>query len=661
MTPAAFQPNAGCSAAPPMKTAPAPASRHPARHPAITIGAGLSRPQGRLLNLAGWTPAAVADALGKLAGVEAWWTPHLFDGHYRQESRWRAAVALALDVDYHDANGAHVALPEGILARLAGAELPGTIGHATPRGYRLVAMLHEPITDADDYARAIAAFAAQARDALGVLGVLAIDGRNGLDVDAACHDRARLLFAPRATVGGVTRAADVVVLREQLYDVAEMPPAVPAEPSAPDETPAAPELPPVPLDCFPAGVGEYLAAMAENRCVDAAMPATFALGIASAAIGRAAEIELRPDWVEGGNLWLGHVAPPGKQKSPTLKAMAAPLFAYDDRLSDEHDAALSEWEANCEIASHKKAPLPERPRRKQAVVADTTIEALADVLEVSPRVAGLFDELGTFFDQMGAYKKSAGADRQNYLSLHAGARLIVNRKGKDPLVVARPCLGVVGATTPATCARVLGTMNGDGLVDRFFLTASRPVANRFKTPPVAPALRDRYLRIIAALCALPTAEPRVLTLTPEAASLFGDFYESCDASRAPVHFQGVVGKLAGHVAIVARTLTLWGDPHAATCAADVMRNAITLGKWLAAHTAHVRSAQVLSRRAAALVAWLAKREGQQANIRDVQRAGVAGVKTADDVVKLAAEAARAGSLVFDRAASELIYRGGQND
>lgn len=74
-------------------------------------------------------------------------------------------------------------------------------------------------------------------------------------------------------------------------------------------------LPDVPLDAFPEGIGEYLAAVAKNRCVDPAMPATFGLGIAAAAIGRAAEIELRPDWREGGNLWLAHVAPPGKQKA----------------------------------------------------------------------------------------------------------------------------------------------------------------------------------------------------------------------------------------------------------------------------------------------------------------------------------------------------------
>lgn len=652
---AAFQQNVGA------RNDAAPAVTLPVT-PALTCGAGVKRPQGRAVALKSWTPRAFADALEALTGNEAWWTPHQFTGAYREETRWQGAIALPLDLDYHDANGKHFDAPAGILARLAGAELPGTLAHATPRGYRLIALLRQPITAKTDYSRALESFAAQAREALRGLGVLA--DYDGLRVDAACFDFARLLFAPRATVAGVARAADVRVLRDDLVDVAELVaaplPAEPAEPAAPpaDES-AKTSLPPAPLDCFPPMIGDYLCAVAENRCVDPSMPATFALGVASAAIGRTAEIELRADWRESCNLWLAHVAPPGKQKSPTLKALAAPLYSFDDQLDAEHAAALAQWENECDVAESCKRKSPERPRRKQAVVADVTIESLGDVLEVSPRVAGVYDELGALLDGMGAYKKSAGADRQNWLSLHAGARITVNRKGKDPLIVPRPCLGIIGATTPATAARVLGTMNGDGMVDRFFLTASRPVANRFKTPPVPPALREHYLRSVAALCALPSVEPRVLSLTAEAAELFGNFYDATDASGAPAHFQGVIGKLCGHVGVIARTLALWSNPQAVTVSGDVMRRAIEIGKWLTAHTAHVRSAQVLSKRAAALVAWLGKHDGR-ADLRDVLRAGVASVRAIEETEALAREAERAGAITFD-GRTVALPEGGRNE
>lgn len=655
--------NPAPGAVPEAAGAAANSKRHPTRNLGITCGQGLTRPQGRFQSLATWTPAAVADALRKLAGHEAWWTPHCFDGHYRQEARWQAAVALALDLDYHDAKGDHVALPEALRAKL-GALALGNLGHATPRGHRLIALLATPINDPDEYAAAIAAFAAQARDALDALGVLATDGRNGLDVDAACHDRARLLFAPKATVSGHERAADVVVTREQLYDVAELltrqeTPAEPVEPSAPAVEGEA-ELPAAPLDALPAPIGDYMGAVAAARCVDSAMPFTFGFGIAAAAIGRAAEIELRHDWREIAPLWLGHVAAPGKQKSPTLKAMAAPLYAHDNDLDAEHAAALAEWECLVELALDKKQKPPERPRRKQSVIADCTIEALGDVLEVSPRCAGIYDELGALFDSMGCYKKTAGPDRQNWLSLHAGARITTNRKGKDPLIVECPRLGIIGATTPSTAARVLSTLNGDGLVDRFFLTQSRPVANRFNTPPVPAPLREAYLSSVAALCGLPTLAPRVLTLKPEAAEVFGEFYESLDVSSVPVHLQGVLGKLAGHVGRIALTLALWGDSHNQTVNAPIMQSAIRIAQWFAQHTAALRSAQILSRRAAALVAWLGKHEGRAA-LRDVLRAGVAGVKSMDEAEALANEAARAGAVAWSNGKRDVVLTGARHD
>lgn len=577
---AAFQPNAGDSAAPAMETAPAPASRHPQRN----------------------LPAALLEETALLAGVLC------------QPACFVQVRELLVDDRAFQA-------PEA--ARL--------FTH-----FKLVADAGRAITENEVRA---SVNAAQDDQVLLVLN------------DAAA--RAQQLTGPFPGRAAVRRARAMIAVLEGRESA--------TQPSVDVSTPVAPcddaMLPDVPLDAFPSGIGEYLAAVAENRCVDPAMPATFALGVAAAAIGRAAEIELRPDWRESGNLWLAHVAPPGKQKSPTLKAMAAPLYSHDNDLDAEHAAALAQWENECDVAESCKRKAPDRPRRKQAVVADVTIESLGDVLEVSPRVAGVYDELGALLDGMGAYKKSAGADRQNWLSLHAGARITVNRKGKDPLIVEAPRLGIIGATTPATAARVLGTLNGDGMVDRFFLTASRAVANRFKTPPVPPALREHYLRSIAALCALPTAEPRVLSLTAEAAELFGNFYDATDASGAPAHFQGVIGKLCGHVGVLARTLALWSNPQAVTVSGDVMRAAIRIGQWLTIHTSRVRSAQILSRRAAALVAWLGKHDGRAA-LRDVVRANVAGVKTMEEAEALANEAARAGAVAWANERRELVVCGG---
>lgn len=650
-----------------------------ARPPGITVGRGLSRPQGRFVLIHLWSPSALARAIESLAGDEAWWSPHLFEAgptpatdserkrgltkliqrpdHYRHENLWVAAPVLAVDLDWHDRGaptpagrdstkmpllGWHVALPPDVAACLMETiregKISGSFAHLTPRGLRVVYVLAEPITGAAEFDSAIAACGKRLIAELGALG-LAHNGERGLCFDENATDRARLLFTPNATVKSAQRNAQVFVMREKPYilaDFASIDVSTPAEATSVNETSDDVALPQPPLDALPNELGEYIEAEAANRCVDPAMPFTFALGVAGAAIGRGAEIQLRPGWLEIAAIWLGHVALPGKQKSPTLKTMAAPLFTHDDELDARHEAAMATWEEECERAEDSKSRKPEPPKRQQSVVSDTTLEALCDVLEASPRVCGMYDELGGLFDGMGQYKKRGGHDRQAWLSLHAGQRIIVNRKGKEPLIVPKPRLGIVGATTPATAARVLDAGNGDGMVDRFFLTTSAHVPNRFYTPTVPDHLRGAYQRSVASLCSLQTSNARVLLLSPEAARLFADFYESLDVADYPPHFQGVIGKLAGHVGRIALTLALWANPSALEVSGEVMAGAIRIGEWLCEHTAAVRAGQVASSPSARLLAWL-RRQGGRAFLRDIVRANVAGVRTTEDAKALCNE------------------------
>ncbi len=650
-----------------------------ARPPGITVGAGLNRPQGRFVDIRLWSPSALARAIESKVGPEAWWSPHLFTSgltpateserkrgspemvqrpdNYRHESLWVAAIALSSDLDWHDCeaptppgsdpakmppHGWHVALPPDVAARLLDAiktgKLSGSVAHLTPRGLRAVHVLAEPCNDAAAFDAANAACGKQLIAELAALG-LAHDGKRGLKFDENATDRARLLYAPNATVKGTKRSAQVFIMRDKPYTLADFKPLespIPAEPTTLHKQPDADQLPPPPLDALPGELGAYIEAEAANRCVDPAMPFTFALGVAAAAIGRAAEIQLRPGWLEIAAIWLGHVALPGKQKSPTLKTMAAPLFTHDDELDAKYAAAMATWEEECDLAEASKSRMPESPKRQQSVVSDTTLEALCDVLEASPRVCGLYDELGGLFDGMGQYKKRGGHDRQAWLSLHAGQRITVNRKGKDALIVPKPRLGIIGATTPATAARVLDAGNGDGMVDRFFLTASANVPNRFYTPAVPDHLWSSYQRSIALLCSLPATTARVLMLSPEAARLFADFYESLNVADYPPHFQGVIGKLAGHVGRIALTLALWGNPRAFEVSGEVMAGAIRMGEWLCEHTAAVRAGQTSSSPSARLLAWLRKRGGR-AFLRDIVRANVAGVRNTEEAKGLCNE------------------------
>jgi putative DNA primase/helicase len=206
----------------------------------ITTGAGKLRPQGRRVAV-GATARDFATALASLpATTEGWWSPHVFASDYRKGEAWESSSAVAIDLDYHDAAGAHTSPPpetaRALLALAKGKLLPGSLFHETPRGARLVFVLDEQLEDPDAFDAIAREAGRRTAAALGALG-----GRPGYEVDGkVLTDRARFLFSPRAIVGGTPRNAALEVLREEPFTVAELLPAGPAPvPAALPSRPAA--------------------------------------------------------------------------------------------------------------------------------------------------------------------------------------------------------------------------------------------------------------------------------------------------------------------------------------------------------------------------------------------------------------------------------------
>ncbi|MBP8300841.1 MAG: hypothetical protein KA020_10775, partial [Planctomycetes bacterium] len=159
-------------------------------------------------------------------GLEAWWSVHTFADDQRSGRNWQSSCAIALDLDYYatvegdgESDWLHVAPPPELRERFEAVarELGVTLYHDTPRGCRLVWVLREQCTDPTRWSRAADALCLRVEERLRQAGALGDKTRAkpGLCVDhAASCDRARLLFTPRAEVGGTRRKADVCVLGE---------------------------------------------------------------------------------------------------------------------------------------------------------------------------------------------------------------------------------------------------------------------------------------------------------------------------------------------------------------------------------------------------------------------------------------------------------------
>src|SRR5262249_22718703 len=148
-------------------------------------------------------------------------------------------------------------------------------------------------------------------------------------------------------------------------------------------------------------------------------------------------ILLKKGWIEPAILWTLTVAYSGDQKTPGYDAAVDPLFEFQMDLFDahsealeEHKKALEEWQAT---SKDERGARPEEPAKPaQYVTSEPTIEALAELLEDSPRGLSLArDELDGWFQSFTRYSKGGETDRARWLELHRAGKLLINRRTGD--------------------------------------------------------------------------------------------------------------------------------------------------------------------------------------------------------------------------------------
>jgi hypothetical protein len=144
--------------------------------------------------------------------------------------------------------------------------------------------------------------------------------------------------------------------------------------------------PKFPVGALPAVLSEMVEAVAEATQTDPAMPATTALTVLAAAVGGYAEIEVRPGWREGLNIYTATMAAPGERKSAVQATMTQPLRAVEAALAAEGVQTRREAETLRHIAEKSadrakqeaaRAAGPDKDRlRAEAVDAALTAEAM---------------------------------------------------------------------------------------------------------------------------------------------------------------------------------------------------------------------------------------------------------------------------------------------
>src|SRR5215208_2849768 len=219
---------------------------------------------------------------------------------------------------------------------------------------------------------------------------------------------------------------------------------------------------------------------------------------------------------------------PSITETITLRRIADQAAAHAEAAAAKAPASKQE-EARAEaIARAAEAASLVVPPLPRWLVDDATPEALAGLLATYGRIALLSPE-GDVFDQMaGRYNQSSGPNLGVYLKGHAGDLLKVDRRGRPPEYLERPCLTIGLAVQPEVLRGLASRpgFGGRGLLARFLYSLPPSLVGHRQpgTPPVPLEVADRYaleLQALAASLNAPAGEggPAVLTFDAEAGEL----------------------------------------------------------------------------------------------------------------------------------------------
>jgi len=427
------------------------------------------------------------------------------------------------------------------------------------------------------------------------------------------------------------------------------------EPQPIDEIDRIP-LPPSP-GRFPAPLWTFVDAVAESRQVPRDMVFLLILSILSTSSGGRWRAVIGPDWTETLALMTVVSMPSGSLKSPTVKAVAAPLYELQRELMDAAKPRISEAAALrdlrlAEVERIKRkagrgnvaeAALLDAVRAVDAITVPAVPQLLAD--DVTPETLGVLmgeqgGRMGVISPEGGLFAILAGRYSNGTPNLDlvlkswSGDPVRVDRLSRDPLMLDEPFLSIGVTVQPDIIEGLAETrqFRGTGLLARFFFALPTTLmGHRNLDPePVPPNVAADYGGRVDALARAALARRHItnLGLTPAARDAFQAFRADHEPTLDPAggalsEIADWGSKLPGQLVRIAALLTLFDNPNVTTISDVPMRGALDLapyltGQALAAFDAingrHARAA-----RPRAVLAWLRRKNITEFTVRQARR------------------------------------------
>lgn len=403
-------------------------------------------------------------------------------------------------------------------------------------------------------------------------------------------------------------------------------------------------------------------------------PSFIALPLLSAtgsAIGNTARLTVKSGWHVPPIVWSVIVGESGTAKSPAFKVAKAPVVQHHKECLERHRVAVDEHERemmlyDLKLKAWKKAKSggdppekPEEPKPARCLVSDTTVEALAPILEDTRR--GLLlarDELSGWFGSLNQYKGGRGSDEAFWLSAFDGESVTVDRKGEGtrPTFIESALVSITGGIQPAILSRALSTEHrASGMAARFLMASPPRTPRKWSDKEVDVGTRWQVELLFSDLYAIGYADEEgkahYVGMSEAAKSVWIDYFnrhhdEQCDLSG---DLAAAWSKLLGYVPRLALLFhcveqTTVGASITASISEQTMRAAIGLVDWFKYETRRLYSRlddNDEQRELRALADWIDRRHDGEATPRQMTQ-GIRRLKNVDEAETECSRLVKAG-------------------
>jgi replicative DNA helicase len=428
-------------------------------------------------------------------------------------------------------------------------------------------------------------------------------------------------------------------------------------------------LPPFPVEALPTVVSEWVKATAEATQTPIDLAACSALGVLSACVAGAVQVEVAPGWREEVCLYIVCALESGERKSAVLRGATAPLREVERERMEQARPEVARARAEREVAEQRRRRLMAEAAKKndpaltsevaelsarlarqdeshvpRLLADDATPEALGGLLARHGRIAVLAAE-SAFLDNLAGRYAEGRANLHLVCQAYSGEPTTIDRRSREPETLDRPLLTMALCVQPHVLAALVADpiSREQGFVARCLVCRPGTLLGRRKTDalPVPEATSGRWAGLVKRLAELPESvaksaktdlgEPgtavnalyaKGLGLSPAAFELL--------AKRRTEHepLLGEDGDLrpiaswqarhAGRVARLAALLHLTGDEPSDEIGEATMKRALAIGEWSLAHALDALAGPDTELRRA--LAWLRRNGEPEVSTTDLRRA-----------------------------------------